>query len=211
MHRLARIHRRPTWPAHRRCARPQAWALLLLAPHSFSNSAMCASRCLARRRTAQPPRVAGTRRGHGPPAHDATERRRTPVSRAGLRAMVRGSAEMLLLDEPTNPMDIAAGSRWRRRGVGFRGIVVVSHDAWFLSALGLASVRCDGEMGRWGDGGRANRGAESIEHGSARRRSSLFGQGALLKFKAVELQEEEESRMQIRSCRFSAACPSTRQ
>lgn len=61
----------------------------------------------------------------------------------------RAPAQMLLLDEPTNHLDIASVTGLEQALQGFPGvIVVVSHDARFLSALELTH-RLDGVAGGW--------------------------------------------------------------
>jgi ATPase subunit of ABC transporter with duplicated ATPase domains len=60
--------------------------------------------------------------------------------RVALAALLTGDAEVLLLDEPTNHLDVdgvgwLAGYLRHRWPAGRGGLVVVTHDRWFLDAV----------------------------------------------------------------------------
>ncbi|MGB9378645.1 MAG: ATP-binding cassette domain-containing protein, partial [Mycobacteriales bacterium] len=60
--------------------------------------------------------------------------------RVELAALLVGSAELLLLDEPTNHLDVE-GVNWLATHLAARrgGLVVVTHDRWFLDAVCTAT------------------------------------------------------------------------
>src|SRR5207302_4416550 len=72
------------------------------------------------------------------------------LTRASLARALAGDPGVLLLDEPTNHLDIDSLEWLEQHLAGLdAAVMLVSHDRWFLEAVGTAVLELEGGRGKF--------------------------------------------------------------